>query len=234
MLATMNRTGNRIIDCLGSEEAEALLSSAQILSLPSGKLLYPQGGPMSHVYFPVTAVMSVVVVIDAGMQVEGTMVGNEGMVGLPVFLDAEFHPYRVVAQIPGQAVQVQARAFREAVKAGGNFDRIMRRYSLYRMWCANQTGVCNALHSVEERMSRWLLMAQEGVGKEEFELTHEFVAELLGVRRQTVSLVAASLQRSGLISYRRGILRVLDRAGLEASCCECYRVMKDLYARLMP
>ena len=233
MASAAKPTGNRLLDLLPPDESERLLSSAQAVSLPHGQEVYRPDGPMSHVYFPTTGVFGVVLLLEEGKRVEGTTVGHEGMVGLPAFLGADSHPFSVVSQVPGEAVRVPAATFLQALDPGGSLDRLLRRYTLYRLRCANQTGACNTLHCVEERMSRWLLMAHDRAGKDEFLLTHEFLSELLGVRRQTVSIIAGALQRAGFISYRRGVLRVLDREGLESACCECYEAMKQLYDRIM-
>jgi CRP-like cAMP-binding protein len=233
MAPTAKPTGNRILDLLPPDESSRLLSSSQAVSLAHGHKVFRQDGPMPHVYFPTTGVFGVVILLEEGKLVEGTTVGSEGMVGLPAFLGLDFHPFSVVAQVPGEAVQVPAATLLQAARPGGTLDRLLRRYTLYRLRCANQAGACNSLHSVEERMSRWLLMAHDRAGKDEFLLTHEFLAELLGVRRQTVSIIAGTLQRAGFISYRRGVLRVMDREGLEAASCECYEAMKHLYDRIM-
>jgi CRP-like cAMP-binding protein len=233
MAPAAKRTGNRLLDLLSEDEASRLLSSSRIVSLPHGQVVFQQDGPMPHVYFPTTSVIGIVLVVEEGKQVEGTTVGKEGVVGLPVFLGVDFHPFRVIVQVPGEAVQVPAATLLAAAKQGSTLDRLLRRYTLYRLRCANQTGACNSIHAVEERMARWLLMAHDRAGTDEFALTHEFLSELLGVRRQTVSLIAGTLQRAGLISYRRGVLRVLDREGLESASCECYETLKQLYARIV-
>jgi CRP-like cAMP-binding protein len=136
-------------------------------------------------------------------------------------------------QVPGEALQVPAAKLLQAAKPGSTLDRFLRRYTFYRLRYANQTGACNTLHGVEERMARWLLMTHDRAEKDEFLLTHEFMSELLGVRRQTVSIIAGTLQRAGLITYRRGLLRVLDREGLEAASCECYEVLKQMYGHIV-
>jgi CRP-like cAMP-binding protein len=233
MPLTAKPTGNRILDLLPADESSRLLSSSQTVSLSHGQEVYRQDGPMPQVYFPTTGVFGVVILMEEGQLVEGTTVGNEGMVGLAAFLGVDFHPFSVVSQVPGDAVQVPAATLVQALKPGGTLDRLLQRYTLYRLRCANQTGACNTLHCVEERMSRWLLMAHDRAGKDEFLLTHQFLSELLGVRRQTVSIIAGTLQRAGLITYQRGILRVLDREGLEAASCECYQALKKLYDRIM-
>jgi len=227
------RIGNKLLDLLPEAESKRLLASSQIVSLPVGQIVMQQDGPMPHVYFPTTSVFGIVLVVEQGKQVEGTTMGTEGMVGLPVFLGVDSHPFRAIVQVSGEAVRVPATTFAQVVKTCSTLDRLLRRYTLYRLRCANQTGACNSLHAIEERMCRWLLMVRDRAGKDEFSLTHDFMAELLGVRRQTVSIIAGTLQRSGLITYRRGLLRVLDREGLEAASCECYETLKRLYERII-
>jgi CRP-like cAMP-binding protein len=233
MASTAKPTGNRILDLLPKDESSVLLASTQIVSLAHRQEVYRQDGPMAHVYFPTTSMLGVVIRMEEGKQVEGTTVGNEGMIGLPVLLGLEFHPFSIVSQVPGGAVQSSASSFLQAIKPGGALDQLLRRYILYRLWSANQTGACSTIHSAQERVSRWLLMAHDRAGNDEFTVTHESLSELLGVRRQTVSIIAATLQRAGFISYHRGILRVLDREGLEAASCECYLVLKQLYNRII-
>ena len=227
------RTGNRIVELLPRDESRRLLSSARTVSLPLGQLVFQPDGPMGHVYFPTTSVFGVVLAVDDGKQVEASTVGNEGMVGLPAFLGLNYHPFRVLVQVPGEALQLPAATFSQQARPGGTLDRLLRRYTLYRLAGAGQTGACNTLHPVAERMARWLLMAHDRAGKAGFSLTHEFMSELLGVRRQTISLVARTLQQAGVITYRRGVLRVLDREGLEATSCACYAVLNQMYDRIM-
>jgi CRP-like cAMP-binding protein len=228
-----NWTGNKLLDHLPEAESTELLVSSQTISLPLHEVVLQQDGPVPHAYFPTTSVLGIVLVAEGGKQVEGTTVGCEGMVGLPVFLGVNFHPFKAIVQMPGEAVRVPATSLLQAAKPGSQLDLILRRYTLFRIRCANQTGACNTLHAVEERMCRWLLMNHDRAGKDEFTLTHEFLSELLGVRRQTVSIIAGTLQQAGLIHYRRGVLRVLNRDGLEAASCECYETLKDLYRRIM-
>jgi CRP-like cAMP-binding protein len=226
-------TGNRLLDLWPEDVTGPLLSSSQVVPLPPGREVFRQNGPMPHVYFPTTSVVGIVVGVEDGRQVEAKTVGCEGMVGLPLFLGLDFHPFRAVVQVSGEAVRVPAADFRRAAEPGGPIDQRLRRYALYRLRSASQTGACNALHTVEERMARWLLMAHDRAGKDEFTITHEYLAGALGVRRQTVSVVAKGLQRAGLVTYRRGILRVVNRQGLEAASCECYGVLRHLYERIM-
>ena len=227
------RTGNRLLDRLPQSESKALLAHARLASLGHGEEVYQQNGPMSHVFFPVTSVLGVFVLTESGQQVEGTTIGREGMLGLPVFLGLDFHPFPAISEVSGEALRVPVTDFLQAARTGGALEQLLRRYTLYRLRCANQTGACNALHTVEERVSRWLLMAREQAGQDEFILTHKFLSEMLGVRRQTITLTASALQRAGFITYSRGILRVQNRRGLEAASCGCYKVLRTLYDRIM-
>jgi CRP-like cAMP-binding protein len=160
-------------------------------------------------------------------------IGNEGMIGLSVALGLNSSPIRAIAQVPGESLEIPAPVFLKALKASGTLNRLVRRYTAYSLWSARQTVACNLLHSAEERMCRWLLMSHDRVEKDEFSLTHESLAEMLGVRRQTVTVIAGTLQKAGLLTYRRGLIRVVHREGLEAASCECYRVSSTFYDSIM-
>jgi CRP-like cAMP-binding protein len=198
MATQESTTGNRLLDLLSVECRQLLMAVSSVQTLPNGRVIYRQDGPIPNVYFPTTAVFGGVLVLEGGQQVEGTTIGREGMLGLPLFLGADFHPFTAISQVPGQAIQVCAADFMKATREDGTLDQLLRRYALFRLRCAKQTGACNAMHSVEERMCRWLLMAHDRVGKDEFFITHEFLSELLGVRRQTVSIVASTFQRASI------------------------------------
>jgi CRP-like cAMP-binding protein len=177
--------------------------------------------------------VSLTVLMDDGKEVEAGTIGNEGMIGLSVALGLDFTPNKAISQISGEGLRVPVAAFLKAMKPGGTLDRLVRRYTAYSLRYANQTVACNLLHSVEQRLARWLLMCHDRVEKGEFMLTHEFLAEMLGVRRQTVTVIAGALQAARVITYRRGVVRILNRQALEAGSCECYKVIKALYERIM-
>jgi CRP-like cAMP-binding protein len=227
------RTGNRLLDRLPEEEYERLLPSFENISLPHGHEVCRQNGPMSHVYFPTGGMCSIVGVTDEGKVVETATVGNEGMVGIPVLLGLDFSPSTAISQVSGTGLRMAAPAFLRTMTPGGSLDRVLRRFIAFSLRYAYQTVVCNAQHSVEERMCRWLLMTLDRVGKDEFVLTQEFLAEMLAVRRQTVTVFAGTLQTAGFINYRRGTMRVISRQGLEAASCECYQITKSFYDRIM-
>lgn len=232
-LASSPGTGNRLLDRLPKKELEQLTAALQVVSLPHGQEVYRQDGPLTHVYFPTSGVISVILILSDGRVVEATTVGKEGMVGVPAYLGLDFAPSSSVCQIPGGSIRIPVTAFLEAVRRSVALDRIMRQYVAYSLRYAGQTVACNALHSVEERACRWLLMTHDRAGKDEFSLTHEFLGEMLGVHRQTVSIVAGTLQRAGFIKYRRGVVRILERKGLEDAACECYQSTNELYERIM-
>ncbi|HEX7180461.1 MAG TPA: Crp/Fnr family transcriptional regulator [Thermoanaerobaculia bacterium] len=229
----MSSTGNYLLDQLPRAEADRLLPSLEAISLPHGYEIHRQDSPASHVYFPTSGMCSLVIRMEDGKVAEAATVGNEGMVGVQAILASDSSPATATSQVPGKALRVPLRNFLEAMTPGGSLDRLVRRYVAYNLRYANQTIGCNILHPTEERICRWLLMTHDRAGTDEFSLTHEFLAEMLGVRRQTVTVIAGTLQAAGLIQYRRGIVRILDREGLEAASCECYGVLRDLYGRIM-
>lgn len=228
-----NRTGNRLLDRLPKTEYNRLLPSWERISLSQGYELCRQDGAMTHVYFPTSGVCSVVSVTDDAKLVEAATVGNEGMVGIPVLLGLDFSPIKAISQVSGEALRMPAQSFLEGMKPGGPLDRLLRRYIAFALRYAHQTVACNAIHSVEERMCRWLLMTHDRVGHEEFMLKQEFLAEMLAVRRQTITVIAGTLQTAGFLRYRRGTMRIINREGLEAASCECYKITNSYYDRIV-
>lgn len=227
-------TGNRLLDRLPAVFAERLLPALEIFDAPVGQEVFRQGAPLSHVYFPTSGIFSLVVHMTDGRVAEAATIGCEGMVGVHAALDLAASPATAIVQAPARALRMPLRAFLDALRpAGGELDRLLRRYVAYSLRYANQTVACNLLHPLMPRMCRWLLMAHDRAVADEFRLTHEFLAEMLGVRRQTVTEAAGSLQKQGLLEYRRGVIHVLDREGLEAASCECWAVLRDLYDEIV-
>jgi CRP-like cAMP-binding protein len=224
-----HRTGNRLIDRLPEDEWLPLTSRGQYIELPQDEVLYRQHGPISHVYFPLSGCCCHVVPLDEDRQIETTTIGKEGMLGIHVALGLDFSPLMAVSVAPGEAIRVPVGSFLEIMRSGRSLDTLIRKYAAYCLLLASQTAACNTLHSVEQRVCRRLLMAHDRVGNSEFSLTHELLGQMLGVRRQTVSLVAGTLQAAGFIEYRRGVIRILDRPGLEAASCGCYEIATTAY-----
>jgi CRP-like cAMP-binding protein len=223
---------NRLLVALPRDEYHRLRPHLEKVSLPLRDVLYEANGSIAHVFFPVHGVVSLVIK-DNDFTLEVGIIGNEGLVGTPVFLGSDRSPTRAIAQIPGEALRMEAKVFQKEIKRGGSLHGLVQRYTQMMINQISQSIVCNHRHSVKKRMCRWLLMSHDRVGADEFLLTHEFLAQMLGVRRPTVTAVAGTLQKAGLISYHRGRITVLDRKGLEAASCECYEVVAKELERLL-
>lgn len=224
---------NRILAALPPEEVEILRPHLHEVPLAYRQDLYEAAAPVEHVYFPHSGVASLLSVTKGGASVEIATIGPEGMVGMAVFLGAERTPHKAFIQVPGQAARIEADAFRHVIGRCPALNRLLLRYALALMNQMAQNAACNRVHSVEERCARWLLMTQDRVHSPAFPLTQEFLGQMLGVRRPTVSMAVGMLSKAGLIAYLRGHVTVLDRPGLEAASCECYRVIADEFERLV-
>ena len=224
---------NRLLAALPRAEYDRLRPHLEKVPLPLKDILHEANGPIPHVFFPLNAVVSLVIVMDGGFSLEVGIIGNEGMVGTPVFLGSQSSPTRAISQVPGEALRLETKVFQEEIKRGGALYGLVQRFTQAMINQISQSTVCNHRHSVEKRMCRWLLMSHDRVGTDEFPLTHEFLAQMLGVRRPTVTAAAGILQKAGLISYHRGWVTVLDRKGLEAASCECYEVVAKELDRLL-
>ena len=196
-------------------------------------VIYEPNGAITHVYFPTGCIISLVTYLEDGSAVEMATIGLEGMVGLPIFLGSDTMPSRAFGQIPGDALRITAAAFKAAIKRNRPLVRVLNRYTQALFNQVAQTTACNRVHLVEQRCARWLLQTHDRVGSDQFFLTQEFLAQMLGVRRSGVSAAAGLLQKAGLIRYARGRITVLDRPGLESAACECYGVIKREFDRLL-
>jgi CRP-like cAMP-binding protein len=223
---------NRLLAVLPGEQVERLEPKLEAVALDFKQLLYEPGKPIEHVYFPTSCVASLVTVVDGGQPIEIATVGREGMVGLPVFLEADEVPGRGFIQVAGGALRMDAREFKEETRRGGALTNLLLRYTQALFNQVAQSAACNRAHAVEERCARWLLMTHDRVGQDQFFLTQEFMGHMLGVRRATVNVAAGMLQKAGFITYTRGRITVLDRKGLESASCECYAIIKKETDRL--
>lgn len=224
---------NRLLAALPLEEYERLVSNLETVSLTLKQVLYEPNVPIQHVYFPNHGVVSLVNFMEDGTVVEIATVGNEGMLGIPVFLGVDKSPQQAFIQIPGDSMRMKADVFKNEVNRGGPLQSLVQRYTQALFNQIAQSAACNRIHSIEERCCRWLLMTRDRVGSDQFLLTQEFLSQMLGVRRPSVSVVAAILQKAGLINYSRGRMTILNREGLEASTCECYRIVQEEFERLL-
>ena len=222
---------NRLLTALPRADQDRLRSTLDVVALPVKQILHRPGGPIDYVYFPTLGFCSELTVLESGAMVEVATVGGEGMVGIFAIDDAEPAPSvsMVQAAMDG-CYRLPAERFREEMNRGGAFRALMNRYLQAHVGSIMQSTACNAIHTVEQRLARWLLMAHDRVGSNAFPLTQEFVAMMLGVSRPAVTIVAGTLQAAGLITYRRGHVAILDREQLEAASCECYRVVARLLA----
>jgi CRP-like cAMP-binding protein len=227
-------TGNRLLDALPSEDRGRLLDGGAAVTLDRGQLLYERGRAVESVFFPISAVASHLIVLGDGATVEVGTTGKEGMVGLPRFLAIDEGLARVIAQVPGEAVRVGADDFDRELARSAALVRLLQGYIHAFMGLMGQTGACNRVHPIEQRCARWLLLTQDRIDGVEVPLTQEFLAYMLGVRRQSVTEASGRLQRAGLIRNRRGNITILDRAGLERASCECYGVIAAEFERLLP
>jgi CRP-like cAMP-binding protein len=225
---------NSLLSTLSPEEHERLPATSPV-SLEFKHMLLQSGKSIDTVYFPQTAVVSLLTTMDDGTAVEVATIGNEGIVGVPVFLGAKAMGARdfYQVQVPGEAVAMDAGAFLEATESDP-LRGLVQRYAQALFTQVSQQVACNGLHSVEERCSRWMLLTHDRVGSSEFPLTQEFLAQMLGVRRASVTVAAGMLQNAGFIRYRRGRVTIVDRDGLEEASCECYRIIRNEFDRLLP
>jgi CRP-like cAMP-binding protein len=225
---------NRLLRALGPATVQQVLLTLQPLALRNKDTLIGRDEPITAVYFPLDAVVSIVSTLADGTTLEVATIGNEGVVGLPRFLQGCSMPFTAFVQVPGAALKMEAEVFTQAVgEVGSDFYGVLARYT--QAWCTqlSQHAVCNRAHRVVARCARWLLQTQDRVGRAAFPLTQELLSVMLGVRRSSVTEVARQLQQAGLIQYQRGIIHVLDRPGLEAASCECYGVISREMDRLL-
>jgi CRP-like cAMP-binding protein len=198
-----------------------------------GEVVYESGGPMRYVYFPTTSHISLLYTMIDGSTAEMGLVGNEGVVGIALFMGGETTPNRAMVQGGGAAFRMKAKAMLDEFKRGGEFQHLLLRYTQALITQISQTAVCNRLHSVEQRLCRWLLMTHDRSESDQLQMTHEFISNMLGVRREGVTVAAHRLQEAGMISYMRGHIKILDREQLLAHVCECYQVVKAEHERLL-
>jgi CRP-like cAMP-binding protein len=224
---------NHLLAALPQETFERIAPHLESVAMPLGEVLYESGGQLHHAYFPTTAIVSLHYVMENGASAEIAGVGNDGVVGIPLFMGGNTTPSRATVCSSGHAYRLKARLMMEEFNRAGPLMRLMLRYTQALITQMSQTAVCNRHHSMEQQMCRWLLFTLDRSPSSELVMTQELIAGMLGVRREGITETAGDLQRAGLISYRRGHITVLDRVGLEARACECYSVVKKEFHRLL-
>ena len=226
-----HETRNWILRALPEDQRARILSTAELVDLPKKRLLYDIDQPIHDVYFIETGVSSILSLLQDGTAVETSTCGREGMVGLPVFLGAQTASTQAMQQIPGSAWRVPREVFLDELQKGMVFREMLGRLTQATMTLIGQNSACNRRHSVEERCVRWLLTSHDQMDQQPFELTHQFLSQMLGVRRATVTVTAGALQQAGLVNYHRGTITVTNRSGLEDIVCECYKIIRNEFAR---
>ncbi len=225
---------NHLLAALPNSAWMKWLPNLELIDLPLGKVLHESGTPMQFVYFPTSAIVSLLYVLENGSSAEIAVVGYEGVVGTSIFMGGGSTPNRAVVQSAGKGFRLQAEAMKEAFEGSGPVMHLMLRYTQALITQMTQTAVCNRHHSLDQQLCRWLLLSLDRLSGNELVMTQELIANMLGVRREGVTEAALKLQRAGLIRYARGHISVLDRPGLERRTCECYSVVKREYDRLLP
>lgn len=218
---------NRLLAALSKKEYQRLLPELEHVPLTFGDILYEPGDTIGHVYFPDNGIISLLSSVERQKVLEVGIVGNEGVAGLPVVLGVRVSLNRGLVQSAGTATRMKAAVLQREFKRDGALQRLLHRYLHSLLTQISQSAVCNRFHTVDARLARWLLMTHDRVESDEFRLTQEFLSNMLGVRREAVSKSAGALQKRGFVNYSRGHITVLNRAGLEATACQCYRVIKD-------
>jgi CRP-like cAMP-binding protein len=231
--STLETAGNRLLARLPPEEFERLRPHLSRVSFKLGEVIYESGGRQSYIYFPTTAIVSLLYLMENGSSAEMGLAGCEGLVGIALFMGGDTVPNRAVVQSAGAAYRMKTKVLQGEFARGGTFQRLLLRYTQALMTQMSQTAACNRLHTIEQQLCRWLLLSRDRLDSDELVMTQELIANMLGVRREGVTQAAGRLQEQGLISYVRGRITILDRRGLEASVCECYKVVKDEYDRLL-
>ena len=225
--------GNRLLARLSAEEFALLSPHLERVRLSHGDPLIKPGEPIRRVHFPVSCFGSLVATMEDGSMVEAGSVGREGMVGVPVILADGVTTMETAVQIPGESYAAPPHVVKELFDRGGAFQKLLYKYFHTLFIVASQTGACNRLHHIEPRLCRWLLMSSDGVGSDDLCITQEYLAAMLGIRRAGVSETVGRVEEAGLVRHSRGHIQIVDRAGLEQCACECYRIVKGEYERLL-
>ena len=224
---------NHLLAALPSNEFGRISNYLELVPMPLGEALYESGGRLQHVYFPTTSIVSLLYVLENGASAEIAVVGNEGILGISLFMGGETTPSRAVVQSAGYGYRLKAQLLKDEFNRAGPVLHLLLRYTQALITQMTQTAVCNRHHSVEQQLCRWLLLSLDRLPTDTLNMTQELIANMLGVRREGVTEAAGNLQRAGLIRYSRGRIQVLDRPGVEEVVCECYGVVKLEFDRLL-
>jgi len=229
-----NPQQNHLLAALPAADRERVYPHLQLVPMPLGKVLYESGDVLRHVYFPVDSIISLLYVLADGASAEISVVGNEGLIGIALFMGGETTPSRAIVQSAGYAYRMIGQRLKDEFHRNGELQLLLLRYTQALITQMAQTAVCNRHHTVDQQLCRWLLLSLDRLPSNQLTMTQELIANMLGVRREGVTESAGKLERLGVIHYARGKITVLDRAALEGLCCECYAVVKKESDRLLP
>ncbi len=232
-VSTTEARKNFLLDSLPKVELERLISHLELATLPLGKVLYESGDKLDYAYFPTTAIVSLLYIMENGATAEIGVVGNDGILGIALFMGGNTTPNRAIIQSSGKALRISAKDLMAEFSRGDKFQNVLLRYTQALITQIPQTAVCNRLHTVEQQLCRWLLLSHDRLDSDVLVMTHDLISNMLGVRREGVTLAAQKLVAKGLIKSVRGTMTVLDRPGLEQAVCECYEVVNTEYNRLL-
>ena len=224
---------NYLLGGIRADELDRLLPNLQLITLPLGQVLYESGEKMDYIYFPTTAIISLLYIMENGASAEIGVVGNDGMVGIAIFMGGDTTPNRAVVQSAGKTFKMKAELMKDEFTRGGRFHYLCLRYTQALITQISQTAVCNRLHSVDQQLCRWLLLSHDRLPSDRIIMTQDLISNMLGVRREGITHAAKKLQEAGYISYVRGDMTILNRKGLEGGACECYQVVRTEYDRLL-
>ncbi|MEH2259474.1 Crp/Fnr family transcriptional regulator [Nostoc sp.] len=230
---TLKPQVNRLVAALPTSDYQRLVPHLKLISLPTRQVIYEPKEPIAHVYFPLNGVVSLVASMDDGSMMEVGIVSNEGMIGIPIILGGNTTTTKAFVQVSGAAMQMDVDVLKTEFNQGGAIQNLLLRYVQAVYTELAQGCACNRFHTVEQRLARWLLTVSDRLQSEDFLLTQEFIAQMLGVRRSGVTVAANNLSKTGIIRYQRGHISILDREKLLATSCECYRVIQNEFARLL-
>ena len=229
----LNQPVNRLLAALPTEDYQRLVPDLKAVELPQHKILYHAGEDYKYAYFPSYSIVSSVAIMENGSTTEIGVIGSEGMVGLPIILDTSYTNSTAIVQVGDGGYRIAAGRLQEEMNRQGALQHLLMRYVQARIIQLGQTAACNRYHTVEQRFARWLLTVRDNIQKDEFQLTQEFISQMLGVRRTGVSEVATKFQKAGMIQYKRGLIRIISSQKLEAATCECYQLISKEFSRLL-
>ncbi len=234
MAKFQNPHQNHLLNALLKAEYDRLSADLELVKMPLGQVLYESDGQLKHVYFPTTSIISLLFVMENGASAEIAVVGNEGILGISLFMGGETTPSRAVVQSEGYGYKLKAQLLKDEFNRAGPVMRLLLRYTQALITQMAQTAVCKRHHTIEQQLCRWLLLSLDRLESDELVMTQELISNMLRVRREGVTEAAGKLQHAGLIQYNRGKIKVIDRPGLEKRVCECYQVVKVEFDRLLP